>query len=82
MSYRFTLHGRAIHDMKNLPFEAVHALAQRTADLIEAPWDATAIYSDGSAHRRTTFGDGRGIVEFHVNDEAEVITIYRVVWAG
>jgi hypothetical protein len=30
----------------------------------------------------TTFGDDRGIVELHVNDETELITIYRVVWAG
>jgi hypothetical protein len=82
MSYRFILHSRAVHDMKGLPVEVVQALAQRTADLIDAPWDAAAVYPDSAAHRRTTFGSDRGIVEFHVNDETELITIYRVVWAG
>ncbi|WP_155350293.1 hypothetical protein [Acrocarpospora pleiomorpha] len=67
--------------MNGLPFEAVHALAARTAELIDAPWDAVPVYPDDPSFRRTSFGDF-GVMAFRVDEDAELITIYSVVWAG
>ncbi|GAA0377443.1 hypothetical protein Acor_43280 [Acrocarpospora corrugata] len=80
MSYRAELHSFASAQMKGLPFEAIQALAARTAELIEEPWDAVAVYPDDPSFRRTVFGEF-GVVSFHLDDKAEVILIYGV-WAG
>ena len=81
MSYRAELHPFALARMNGLPFEAVQALAARTAELIEEPWDAVAVYPDDPSFRRTAFG-GFGVMTFRVDDQVELITIYNVVWAG
>ncbi|MEU8277220.1 hypothetical protein ACFYOK_36590 [Microbispora bryophytorum] len=43
--------------MKNLPDAALNALVERTADLIEEPWDAQALSPGRRDYRHTTFGD-------------------------
>ncbi|WP_214103573.1 hypothetical protein [Acrocarpospora catenulata] len=75
------MHPFALAQMKGLPFEAILALAARTAELIDEPWDATAVYPDDPSFRRTVFGDF-GVRAFHVDEKAELIMIYSVVWAG
>lgn len=68
--------------MKGLPSDALGALAERAADLVDEPWDAIALFADDPSFRRTTFGGGLGLLTFHVNDETELIMIYDVTWAG
>ncbi|WP_433352393.1 hypothetical protein ACQP25_04700 [Microtetraspora malaysiensis] len=68
-------------NMKNLPDTALTALVERTADLIEEPWDAQVLYPGRRDYRQTTFGD-LGLIHFHADEAAELITIYELVWAG
>ncbi|GAA5076488.1 hypothetical protein HNP84_007363 [Thermocatellispora tengchongensis] len=81
MSYKFTLALSALAGMQGLPGDALSALAARVADLTEEPWDAELIRPDRRDLRQTTFG-GYGVVHFVVDDEAEAITITKVLWAG
>ncbi|MEV6985501.1 hypothetical protein AB0M95_30160 [Sphaerisporangium sp. NPDC051017] len=81
MSYRPTLAGSALAKMKGLPEEALDALVSRVADLAERPWDAGPTVPGRTDLRETTFG-AFGFVFFVVDDAAEVITIYDLVWAG
>lgn len=61
---------------------AREALVSRAADLVERPWDDARILlpGDDPAFRGTTFDDGRGMLEFHVDDESEVVRIFDIVW--
>ncbi|KAB8182838.1 hypothetical protein [Microbispora catharanthi] len=81
MSYRVVLAPSVLVNMKNLPDAALTALVERTADLIEEPWDAQVLYPGRRDYRQATFGD-LGLIHFHVDDDVELITIYELVWAG
>lgn len=81
MTYRHTLTVSALAKMKHLPDEALDALVSRVADLVDSPWDATATYPDKADFRETTFGEF-GLMFFVVDDSAELIRTYDLVWAG
>lgn len=82
MSYHVELRGVALAKMKDFPPEALTALVARTADLVREPWDATVARPGRTDFRQTTFGDGMGVLWFHVDEEAELIEIYDLIWAG
>ncbi|GAA3832432.1 hypothetical protein GCM10022226_62070 [Sphaerisporangium flaviroseum] len=82
MSYRVELGGLALAKMKGFPDEALTALVARTAYLVREPWDAHVVDPSRTDLRQTTFGDGVGIMWFRVDEAAELITIYDLVWAG
>jgi len=59
------------------------ALLERILHLVDAPWDAhIAAPGDDPAIRETTFGDGRGLISFRVDETAEVIRIFAITWIG
>jgi len=37
---------------------------------------------DDPAERQATFGDGYGLLSFHVDDAAELIRIFDIAWIG
>ena len=37
---------------------------------------------DGPAYRRTVLGSGWGPLTFHVDDDAELIRIFDLIWIG
>jgi len=37
---------------------------------------------DDPAYRRTVFGAGWGLLTFHVDDNAELIRIFDLIWIG
>lgn len=83
MTYRVVLAAGATAKFHNLPEQARDALVARAADLIERPWDDVRVLpGDDQAFRGTTFDDSRGMLEFHVDDEAEIIRIFDIVWLG
>jgi hypothetical protein len=54
---------------------------QRVVDLVEEPWDADLIApGDDPAERQAIFGDGYGLVSFHVDDATELIRIFDIAW--
>jgi len=84
VTYRVTFAAGAAVLFHHLPEHARDALVRRAAKLAEAPWDGTRILPPGDdpAFRGAIFGDGRGLLDFHVDDDAEVIQIFDVVWLG
>jgi hypothetical protein len=83
VTYRVILAAGATAKFHNLPEHARDALVSRAADLIERAWDDVRVLPGGDqACRGTTFGDGRGMLEFHVDDGGEIIRIFEIVWLG
>ena len=66
-----------------LPEGAKDALIERAVDLAERPWDALVRPpGEDLRFRETVFGSGNGILGFFVDDVAEVIRIFDIVWVG
>lgn len=83
MTYRVELEGRALLEFHHLPAGARDALIARVAELTEAPWDGATAHPDGGrAFRDAAFGDGDGLLEFHVDEGALLIRIRTIVWSG
>lgn len=56
---------------------------QRAVELARAPWDASVLPpGDAASFREAVFGDGRGLVDFYVDDKSETIRIFNLVWIG
>ncbi|MFI6320739.1 hypothetical protein ACIBG8_24595 [Nonomuraea sp. NPDC050556] len=81
MSYRIKLESSALAKLGNFPSDALAALVERSATLVDEPWDASALYPGRSDYRETTFG-AVGIMRFLVDEDAELIRVYEIVWAG
>ncbi len=83
MTYRVRFEGRALAQLQGLPGAAFDALVDRVVDLVEEPWDAVVMPpGDDPAYRRTVFGSGWGLLTFHVDDDAELIRIFDLIWIG
>lgn len=50
-------------------------------ELVDAPWDASALDAGEMEFRRTTFGRF-GLLSFHVHERNELLVIFDVTWAG
>lgn len=83
MSYRVGFAAGAALQYHTLPHEAQDALIDRVVHLVADPWDAV-VRAPGAdpAFRETTFGDGHGLLGFHVDDTAKQIRIFDIVWLG
>ena len=83
MTYRVRFEAYALVQLHGLPNEAFDALLDRVVELVEAPWDAVVMLpGDDPAYRRTVFGAGWGLLTFHVDDNAELIRIFDLIWIG
>ena len=83
MTYRVRFEAYALVQLHGLPNEAFDALLDRVVELVEAPWDAVVMPpGDDPAYRRTVFGAGWGLLTFHVDDNAELIRIFDLIWIG
>jgi hypothetical protein len=85
VSYRATLIGRALSQFRDLigDQDAYEALVERILQLGESPWDAWSVPAAGDepAHRQAEFGE-HGLLSFRVDDQAETLTIFSIVWTG
>ncbi|HEX5295275.1 MAG TPA: hypothetical protein VFX25_40920 [Streptosporangiaceae bacterium] len=85
MTYRAVLTGRALSQFRDLIADpdAYAAIMERILQLAEAPWDAWTVpaVGDEPAHRQAEFGE-HGLVSFRVDDEAESLVIFSILWAG
>jgi hypothetical protein len=83
VSYRPEFEGAALVQLNGLPKTAFDALVERVAILAREPWDAAVIPpANDPAYRRTVFGVGYGLLSFRVDDVAEVIRIFDILWIG
>lgn len=83
MTYRAEFEGPALVQLNGLPSAAFDALVERVVALVEEPWDAD-LMAPGSdpAYRQTIFGEGYGLLSFRVDDAAELIRIFDILWIG
>ncbi len=83
MSDRAWFEGKALVQLSGLPSAALDAIVGRVVDVVDAPWDAVVMTRGGDpAYRQVTFGQGYGLLTFRVDDEAELIRIFDIVWIG
>lgn len=82
MTYQVTFGGDAAAQYHDLPELAQDALLARVVRLAEAPWAEafTLPPGDDPAMRETIFGDGHGLLSFHVDDSHQLIRIFNIVW--
>ena len=83
MSFRVEFGSGARLQFHTLPEEARDALIERAVELADRPWDALVRPPGNDPRfRETVFGSGNGVLGFFVDDNAEVIRIFDVVWIG
>lgn len=83
LSYQIRFEGKALIQLKGLPLGAFDAIVERIVDLVDEPWDAVVMTRGGDPSiRQATFGNGYGLLAFRVDDTAETIRIFDIVWAG
>ncbi len=83
MSYRVEFGGGAQVQFHSLPEGAREALIERAVELADRPWDA-AVRPPGAdtRFRETVFGSGNGLLGFYVDEAAQLIRIFDIVWIG
>jgi hypothetical protein len=83
VTFRVELGAGAQAQFHSLPEAAQDALVARAVQLADRPWDA-AVRPPGrdSRFRETMFGAGRGILGFYLDQEAQLIRIFDIVWVG
>jgi hypothetical protein len=83
MSYEVEFDGAALIQLNGLPPAAFDALVQRVVDLVDEPWDADLMApGDDPAERQAAFGEGYGLLSFHVDAATELIRIFDITWIG
>ena len=83
MTYRVRFEAYALVQLHGLPSEAFDGLLDRVVELVEAPWYAVVMPpGDDPAYRQTVFGSGWGLLTFHLDDNAEMIRIFDLIWIG
>ncbi|WP_264055562.1 hypothetical protein [Mycobacterium heidelbergense] len=61
---------------------AYDALMERIIRLADTPWDAWPVYPDDQPdYRETQFGE-HGLLSFRVDDNAELLIIFNILWTG
>jgi hypothetical protein len=85
VTYRAALTGRALSQFSDLTaVPGVYAvLMERIVQLTEAPWDAWAVPAGGNepAFRQADFGE-HGLLSFRIDEQAETLIIFSLLWAG
>jgi hypothetical protein len=83
MTYQVEFEGAALVQLNGLPSAVFDALVERVVALVQEPWDADLMApGNDRAYRQAIFGEGYGLVSFHVDDAAELIRIFDIAWIG
>jgi hypothetical protein len=83
VTYRARFEAYALVQLHGLPSEAFDALLDRVVELVNEPWDAVVMPpGNDPAYRQSVFGSGWGLLTFHVDDNAELIRIFDLIWIG
>jgi hypothetical protein len=83
MTYQVEFEGAALVQLNGLPPAVFDALVERVVALVQEPWDADLMaLGDDAAYRQVIFGEGYGLLSFHVDDATEVVRIFDLAWIG
>lgn len=83
MTYRVEFGGGAQVQFHSLPEDAREALIEKAVELADQPWDA-AIKPPGADRRfrEAVFGSGNGLLGFYLDEDAQLIRVFDIVWIG
>lgn len=70
------------HDLLTTNDAAHDAFLARVSELISAPWDSWPTRPDGQSEYRDAQFGSHGLLSFLVDDEAELLIIFSIVWIG
>lgn len=82
MTYQVEFEGDALVRLNGLPKNAFDALVKSVVALTREPWDANEVTPGGDAPYREVFFGDYGILSFRVDEPAELIRIFGILWAG
>jgi hypothetical protein len=83
VSYRVEFGGGAQVQLHSLPERARDALIELAVELAGQPWDAVVRPpGDDARFREAVSGSGSGILGFYLDDDAQLIRIFGIVWIG
>jgi hypothetical protein len=81
VSYRVEFGGGAQVQYHSLPEDARDALIERAVELADQPWDAFVRPPGADTRfRETVFGSGNSLLGFYVDEDAQLIRIFDIVW--
>ena len=83
MNWRPWLEGQALRQMRDLPAEALDTLVRTLARICENPYDPvfSAPVPPVPGRRVADLGD-YGFIEFTIDEAAQLIRVYHMVWTG
>ncbi|MET9326353.1 hypothetical protein [Tsukamurella sp. NPDC003166] len=73
---------RQYHDLLTTNDVAHDAFLIRVAELVDAPWDSWPTRSEGQLEYRDAQFGSDGLLSFLLDDAAEMLVIFNIVWAG
>jgi hypothetical protein len=84
VTYRVEFGGSAQAQFHALPKDARDALVERVVELADRPWDGAFVRPPGSdlRFREAVFGRGEGALGCYVDEDAQLIRIFDIVWIG
>ncbi|GLW22932.1 hypothetical protein DI270_017320 [Microbispora triticiradicis] len=81
MKYRINYHASASSLIPGLPEEAFRALIDTLLKVGDDPWEMGIPEPVDPQCRQAVFG-GVGLVFYYVDDDAQMVTVYDIAWAG
>lgn len=82
MTYRVEFRPAAAQQTIGLPDDAYLALIRALGAASRDPFDGSVTLATPDMHvRRVTFG-GAGLASFYINPQAELVSVFAVVWSG
>jgi hypothetical protein len=81
VSYRVEFGGGAQVQYHSLPEHAQEALIERAVEPADRPWDAfVRPPGDDPRFREAIFASGQGLLGFYLDEAAQLIRIFDIVW--
>ena len=82
MNYRVEFRPAAAQQTIGLPGDAYLALIQALGAASRDPFDGTVTLATPDVHvRRVVFGGG-GLASFYIDLQAQLISVFAILWAG
>jgi hypothetical protein len=83
VTYRVEFGGGAQVQFHSLPEDAREPQIEQAVELADQPWDAaTKPPGAGIRFREAVFGSGNGLLGFYLDEDAQLIRIFDIVWIG
>ncbi len=85
MTFRAWLEENAVRQVHGLPDEALNELVRLMARICDDPYDAVLsvpVRPGDLSERMAEIADGRGFIEFRVDEQAALVRIYALAWIG